>query len=177
MRRSTCSNPRPHTSSPVSTWSFAPRTHKHWVTSLPSHFPPPGSPSLPLPKFCPIAHWNQGHVSPTESGGMYLWTSLFHEALFEVLPGDEGHELGEERHNTDPPPPTHTPRVQSSPLHLAPQQRGSLEWGRMCAHGSQGYIWNVVLDATFTFQQSQTTASRMFAELTSRAKLWFKDLV
>lgn len=104
MRRSTCSNPRPHTSSPVSTWSFAPRTHKHWVTSLPSHFPPPGSPSLPLPKFCPIAHWNQGHVSPTESGGMYLWTSLFHEALFEVLPGDEGHELGEERHNTDPPP-------------------------------------------------------------------------
>lgn len=24
---------------------------------------------------------------------MYLWTSLLHEALFEVVPGDERHEL------------------------------------------------------------------------------------
>ena len=41
-------------------------------------------------------------MSPTESGEMYLWARLFHEALFEVVPGDEGHELGEERHTLNP---------------------------------------------------------------------------
>lgn len=110
-----------------------PSTHKHWVTSLP--LPAPRGPTFLLPKFCPTACWNQGPVNRTESSEMYLWTRLFHEALFEVVPGDEGHELGEERH-------TVTPRLTCQGF-KAPQQRGSLEWGRMCAHDSQGYIWNV----------------------------------
>lgn len=98
---------------------------------------------------------------------MYLWTSLFHEALFEVVPGDEGHELEGERQTLIPP---HTPEVK------APRQRGSVEWGRMYVLSGWGYIWKV-LPVIFIFQQNQSTAPQMLAELAGMAESRVKDLL
>lgn len=58
--------------------------------------PCPTSHVLP---YCPLG---RRPGKPPGTPRMYLWASLFHEALFEVVPGDEGHELGRKRHALTP---------------------------------------------------------------------------
>lgn len=58
---------------------------------------------------------------------MYLWTSLLHEALFEVVPGDERPELERERDEADP---IYTQSL-SFQTELGPKTKRSLESGRV----------------------------------------------
>lgn len=91
--------------------------------------------------YCPRG---RGPGKPPGTRRMYLWASLFHEALFEVVPGDEGHELGEKETCTDPLTDSLGGGGSGPPLNLAVPQRGSLEWGRMCvlvAHGAIFGTW------------------------------------
>lgn len=115
---------------PAGPW--APGTHTHWFTSL----------LVPLPTFLPCCPLGQGPGKPPGTRRMYLWASLFHEALFEVVPGDEGHELGKKRHAL-------TPRLTGRGARL-PTEPGCATKGKsamrkdVCARGLRGYIWNVV---------------------------------
>ena len=88
---------------------------------------------------------------------MYLRTGLFHEALFEIVPGDEGHKLGEERHTLTPCLP---PKRPSFPSELGSPTKGEVCNGEGCVH-----MVIFGMDATLTFRQSPTTAPQMSAEL------------
>lgn len=86
--RSTCS----HSGQPTAgSWTPGPHTSVYFLFLI-----------VPPPKSCPAAPWDGDRGGAPGTSRMYLWTSLFHEALFEVVPGDEGHELGEERHTLRP---------------------------------------------------------------------------
>lgn len=97
--------------------------------------------------------------------GCTLRTGLFHEALFEIVPGDEGHKLGEEKHTLTPCLP---PRGRASSVNLAPQPRGKFAMGRM-------HMVIFGMDATLILTEP-TTAPQMSAELINTAESWYKDL-
>lgn len=97
---------------------------------------------------------------------MYLWTSLFHEALFEVVPGEVGHELGEERQRLTP---YSHPRSSSFPNELGSQTKEKFGIGKDVYSWFMGLYLERALDVISIFQQSQSTAPQMFAELTSMA--------
>ena len=145
-------------------------TNIHLLPLPPSSLPLlPHFPTSQILPYCPLG---QGPRKSPREWRIYLWTSLFHEALLEVVPGDEGHELGEERHTLTPLPHTKEPEV---PHRTWLPKKGEVWNGEGCVRMVQGVIFG--MDATLTFQQSQITAPQMSAELTSTAKSWFQDLV
>lgn len=156
----------PATLSP--TWSFTPGTHKSPFTSASSLLPAPGSPFSHLPTLAPLPTGTETMKVPPKEHGMYLRAGLFHEALFEIVPGDEGHKLGEERHTLTPCLPPKRPSF--------PSELGSPTKGEVC--NREGCVHMVIfgMDATLTFRQSPTTAPQMSAELPSTAESWYKDL-
>ena len=126
--RSACSEAGPPSSHPISTWSFTPGTHKSPFTSASSLLPAPGSPFSHLPTLAPLPSGTEAIKVPPQEHGMYLWTGLFHEALFEIVPGDEGHKLWEERHTLTPClPPQEAELPQQT---WAPRQRGKFAMGK-----------------------------------------------
>lgn len=88
---------------------------------------------------------------------MYLWTSLFHEALFEVVPGDEGHELGKERHTLTY---TNSHAKGSSFLpELGSPAKGKSGMGKDVCSQFTGLYLECGRDAILPFQQSDDSIS------------------
>jgi hypothetical protein len=79
-------------------------------------------------------------MSLPESDRIYLWTSLFHVALFEVVPGDERHKLGGRETDTDY---ILTPRGSRFPTELGSQTKGKFGMQKDVHLRFWGYSWNM----------------------------------
>lgn len=94
---------RPHWLTKHLTCSLAQEFTSLALLPFPPSSPPPTHPFPQCPNSVVTAYWAGPCKRPSLLPWVtYLWPRLLHEALFEVIPGEEWQELGRERQNLTP---------------------------------------------------------------------------